>query len=70
MFKDYYKILGVAQSSSISEIKSAYRTMSIKWHPDRNPSFKAKTVMQDINEAYAILNDEEKRHRYDVEYNI
>ena len=70
MFKDYYKILGVAQSSSISEIKSAYKTMSIKWHPDRNPSFKAKTVMQDINEAYAILNDEEKRHRYDVEYNI
>lgn len=68
MFKDYYKILGVSQQASTSEIKSAYRAMSMKWHPDKNPNTDVTSIMQDINEAYAILKDENKRKRYDDEY--
>lgn len=70
MFKDYYKILGITQQASASEIKSAYRSMSMKWHPDKNPQMDVTSIMQDINEAYAILKDELKRRRYDTEYNI
>lgn len=70
MFKDYYKILGIQRQASAQEIKSAYRTMSIKWHPDKNPNADVTSVMQDINEAYAILKNEEKRKRYDMEYDI
>ena len=61
MFKDYYKILGIHRQASAQEIKSAYRAMSIKWHPDKNPNVNVTSIMQDINEAYAILKDEEKR---------
>lgn len=68
MFKDYYKILGITRQASTSEIKSAYRAMSMKWHPDRNPGVDVTAIMQDINEAYAILKDEDKRRRYDEEY--
>lgn len=70
MFKDYYKILGVSQSASDYDIKAAYRSMSIKWHPDKNQGADAISMMQDINEAYAILKDKTKRERYDREYNI
>ena len=70
MFKDYYKILGVSQSASDYDIKAAYRSMSIKWHPDKNQGDDAISMMQDINEAYAILKDKTKRERYDREYNI
>lgn len=69
MFKDYYKILGISKDASLAEIKSAYRTMSMKWHPDKNPYMDVTAIMQDINEAYAILKDDVKRHRYDEEYN-
>lgn len=71
MFKDYYKILGISQEASPSEIKSAYRTMSLKWHPDKNKDTDTDVtgIMQEINEAYAILKDEVKRKRYDEEYN-
>jgi curved DNA-binding protein CbpA len=68
MFKDYYKILGVSPSASDVEIKQAYREMSIKWHPDRNPEVDVTEKMQDINEAYAILKDVTKRTRYNQEY--
>ncbi len=70
MFKDYYKILGIQRQASVQEIKSAYRIMSMKWHPDKNPNVDVTSVMQDINEAYAILKNEEKRKRYDMEYDI
>jgi DnaJ-class molecular chaperone len=68
MFKDYYKILGISISANNAEIKYAYRQMSIKWHPDRNPGIDVTATMQDINEAYAILKDSVKRSRYDEEY--
>lgn len=68
MFKDYYRILGISSSASDSEIKSAYRKMSMKWHPDKNPDLDVTKEMQDINEAYAILKDHVKKARYDIEY--
>lgn len=70
MFKDYYKILGISRYASMQEVKSAYRTMSMKWHPDKNPDADVTTIMQDINEAYAILKDTIKRERYNKEYDI
>ena len=68
MFKDYYEILEISRYATSEEIKSAYRAMSKKWHPDKNPDNDVTQKMQDINEAYAILKDENKRNRYDLEY--
>lgn len=68
MFKDYYKILGVSIDASIEVIKQAYRNLSLKYHPDRNPNPNVTSIMQDINEAYAILKDEGKRTLYNEEY--
>lgn len=70
MFKDYYKILGVSPSSSKVEIKQAYRKMSLKWHPDKNPGVDVTIIMQDVNEAYKILYDDENRERYEREYKL
>ena len=69
MFKDYYSILEIDSNASAEDIKSAYRRLSKKWHPDVNPNVDMTSMMQDINEAYYILKNEEKRHRYDEEYN-
>ena len=68
MFKDYYQILGISPEASKQEIKQAYRMMSLKWHPDKNPGVDVTSMMQDINEAYKILNDDLSRVRYDKEY--
>lgn len=68
MFKDYYAILGIPISSSPEEVRVAYRTLSKKWHPDLNPGIDTKEIMQDINEAYAILKEKSTRERYDLEY--
>lgn len=68
MFKDYYEILGINHNATSQQVKSAYRNMSKKWHPDINPDLDVTSIMQDINEAYAILKDEDKRKKYDVEY--
>ena len=65
--KNYYEILGVSQDSSESEIKKAFRTLSLKCHPDRNPDPEATTQFQYINEAYEILSDSEKRQQHDHE---
>ena len=70
MFKDYYEILEISRYATFEEIKSAYRAMSKKWHPDKNPNEDVTPKMQDINEAYAILKDENKRKRYDLEYSV
>ena len=68
MFKDYYQILGVLPTASEQEIKEAYKKMSLRWHPDRNPGENVTHIMQDINEAYMILKDDVRRARYNNEY--
>lgn len=68
MFKDYYEILGISYPASGDQIKTAYREMSKKWHPDMNPGKDVTARMQDINEAYNILKDPVVKARYDREY--
>lgn len=68
VFKDYYKILEIEQSATISEIKIAFKKQAIKWHPDKNNGMDTTLKMQNINEAYLILKDIEARKRYDIEY--
>src|SRR5262249_12223102 len=64
--RDYYEVLGVARSASDSDIKSAYRKLAMKYHPDRNPGDKvAEEKFKEAAEAYAILADNEKRSLYD-----
>ena len=65
-YKDYYKVLGVAKSATEKEIKAAYRKLARKHHPDFNPGKKdSETRFKEINEAYEVLGDAEKRRRYD-----
>lgn len=65
-YKDYYKTLGVSRSASAEEIRSAYRKLALKYHPDRNPGNKqAEEKFKEINEAYQVLSDPQKRARYD-----
>lgn len=65
-YKDYYKILGVDRKASEGEIKRAYRKLALQYHPDRNPDDKqAEEKFKEINEAYQVLSDPEKRTRYD-----
>src|ERR1035437_645563 len=64
---EYYKILGVDKSASADEIKKAFRKLAVKYHPDRNPNDKsAEDKFKDINEAYAVLSDPEKKQQYDT----
>lgn len=64
--RDYYAVLGVSRDASDQEIKSAYRKLALKFHPDRNPGDKkAEEYFKECAEAYAILADSEKRSRYD-----
>jgi molecular chaperone DnaJ len=63
--RDYYEILGVKRDSSDSELKSAYRKLALKWHPDRNKETGAEAKFKEINEAYEVLSNKEKRAKYD-----
>jgi curved DNA-binding protein len=64
--KDYYNVLGIGRNASEQEIKQAYRRLARKYHPDVNPNNKqAETRFKEINEAYEVLSDKEKRSKYD-----
>jgi len=66
--KDYYKTLGVERSATLAEIKTAFRKLAMKSHPDRNPGDKtAEQRFKDVNEAYENLEVSDKRARHDHE---
>jgi len=65
MKKDFYEVLGVDKSSSKEEIKSAYRKMALKHHPDRNKEADSEEKFKEINEAYEVLSNDKKKEAYD-----
>lgn len=64
-YKDYYETLGLKREATDAEIKSAYRKLARKYHPDVNKTKEAEEKFKDINEAYEVLGDKQKRQRYD-----
>ncbi|MCR4329979.1 MAG: DnaJ domain-containing protein [Candidatus Roizmanbacteria bacterium] len=63
--RDYYEVLGVAKSANNDEIKRAYRKLALQWHPDRNKAAHATEKFKEINEAYSVLSDANKKAQYD-----
>jgi curved DNA-binding protein CbpA len=66
--KDYYRILGVNKDASAQDIKKAFRHLALRYHPDRNPDNpkQAEEKFKEINEAYEVLSDEQKKRQYDL----
>jgi molecular chaperone DnaJ len=65
MTKDYYEILGVNKNASNDEIKSAFKKQAMKYHPDRNKETNAEAKFKEVNEAYEVLSDAQKKQNYD-----
>ncbi len=63
--RDYYEVIGVSKDAQDNEIKSQYRKLALKFHPDRNKSEEAAEHFKEVSEAYAVLSDKEKRQLYD-----
>ena len=64
--RDFYEVLGVNKNASPNELKSAYRKLAVKYHPDKNPGDKkAEEKFKEASEAYGILSDQEKKQNYD-----
>ena len=66
--RDYYEILGVGKNATDEEIKKAFRKLALEFHPDRNKSKGAEDKFKEINEAYQVLSDPEKRKSYCLLY--
>ena len=66
-FKDYYQILNISQDASAEDIKKTFRQLAMQYHPDRNPEDTRESgeKFKEINEAYEVLGDEQKRWQYD-----
>ena len=63
--RDYYEVLGVSSSASDEEIRKAFRKLALEYHPDRNKSQDAQAKFKEVNAAYQVLSDPEKRAQYD-----
>jgi len=63
--KDYYEVLGVSKEAGEKDIKSAYRKLAMKYHPDKSDEPDAEDRFKEISEAYAVLSDPDKRQQYD-----
>lgn len=63
--RDYYEVLGVAKTATADELKRAYRKLALTWHPDKNKSAGAEEKFKEINEAYSVLSDTNKKAQYD-----
>ena len=65
--KDYYEVLGVQKDATEEQIRKAYKKLALRWHPDKNPDNKkeAEEKFKEINEAYSVLSDPQKRNEYD-----
>jgi len=67
--KDYYQVLGLSSAASANEIKSRFRKLVVQYHPDKNPSAEAALRIREINEAYDVLGDPDKKIQYDYRRN-
>ena len=63
--RDYYEVLGVSKNATEAELKSAYRKQALQWHPDKNKAKEAEAKFKEVNEAYEVLSNKEKRAAYD-----
>ena len=64
-YKNYYEILGVNRKSTKEEIRLSYRKLAKKYHPDTNKTAESETMFKDVNEAYDVLTNVEKRRKYE-----